>query len=103
MQNITITGRLTSDASLYKSEKSDTTFMRCTIAVNAFWGDAKTTTFYKISIPKSGVFDYLKKGTAVAVNGELRIGMYTKEDKTGLDINIDKARIELVGSKPQDE
>lgn len=109
-QIITLTGRLTDDAELRSSIRQGVKneFVSFTLAVNESIGDEETSTFYDVTMGKSGIFDYLKKGTMVSLIGRFRFIMQEDKEKKKQypHLNVRVMDIELVGGKketPQQE
>ena len=91
MQIIFITGHLTKDAVL----KSTTTqglkreFVSFSVACNEQRGDERSTTFYDVTMPKTGVLDFLKQGTKV------NITVYRPSENSYIDFEITRQQIEV--------
>lgn len=108
MQNIHITGRLTDNAELKKVvvQGKEREFVSFTAAVNEKYNNVEETTFYECTMSKTGIFDYLKKGQTVAINGPFRFRKQDGVNKKGeptvfTHLNIRVAQIELIGgNKP---
>jgi len=101
MQNITISGNLTADAKAFQ-DQNGRDFMSFHVAVNDMHKGEKTSTFYDVIAPKTGVFDYLKKGQGVIVSGPLTISTTDKDGKSYTNINVYARDLELSGSPRQD-
>lgn len=106
MQNIMLIGHLTADASvksvIRNGVKSE--FVAFTIGVNEVRGDERSSTFYDITMNKSNLVEYLKKGTKVFILGRFRFLM-TNDPKTGKvypHLNVSVLDIQLLDSKKQD-
>jgi single-strand DNA-binding protein len=77
-------------------------FLVLSVANNQGWGDKKTTMFIRVSYwMKSAqkLADFIKKGSQVDVSGELSQTEYN--DKRYLELKA--TRVDLVGSKPQQD
>ena len=97
MQNITISGNLASDARTIQGQNGNEN-MSFSVAVNDMRKGEKTVTYYDVSCPKTGVFDYLKKGQGVVVSGRLAISTVEKDDRTYTNINVYARDLELTGA-----
>ena len=98
-----LSGNLVDDAQL-KARKDDpnSQFVSFTVAVNEKRGEKESTTYYEVSAPKTGVFDYLKKGQKVNVVGPLRpeLTQSTKDSsKWFMNLYVTAIQLELCGSK----
>ena len=102
MQIIIISGNLTSDARI-AHDQNGKEFMSFRVAVNEKRKDKQTTTYYDVTGVKTGVFDLLKKGQGVIVNGKFSITTTQKEDKEFTNYNISARDIELSGSRKDEE
>lgn len=102
MQNIIISGNLTSDARI-AHDQNGKEFMSFRVAVNDRKKGEQNTTFYDVTGVKTGVYDLLKKGQGVIVSGKLSIVMTKKDDKDYVNINISARDIELNGSRKEEE
>lgn len=98
MQNITISGNLTSDATISPNQNGGEN-MSFRVAVNDNRKGEKTTTFYDVVASRNGAFDYLKKGQSVVVCGRLAISVVEKEGKTYTNLDIYARDIELTGGQ----
>ena len=106
MQIIFITGHLTKDAVL----KSTTTqgikreFVSFSVACNEQRGDERSTTYYDVTMPKTGVLDYLKQGTKVNILGRYRFTQTPDKDgKMYPHHHVYVFDLELADSKKQQE
>ena len=101
MQNIFITGRLTEDAVAKSSIRQGikTEFVTFSVACNEERGDERSTTFYNVTMSKTKLFEYLKKGQMVAIIGRFRI-LTSEDEKKNLHyhFNISVTDIQLLGS-----
>lgn len=82
MNNWSITGRLTKDAT-FSVVGSGKPLLTMDVAVNTGFGDSKQTIFTKVNMWSdrgSKIVDYLKKGTLVAVTGTLSLNTWTGKD-----------------------
>lgn len=98
MQNITISGNLTADATSSPNQNGGEN-MSFRVAVNDTRKGEKVATFYDVVSTKNGAFDYLKKGQAVVVNGKLAISVVEKDGKSYTNIDIYAREIELTGGQ----
>lgn len=101
MQKVFICGNLFADAEVKTSNRNGNAseFIAFRVAVNERIKDADETTSYDVTMPKSGIIDYLKKGQKVAVTGDLRLTTAEKDGKVYPHLNIRNADVELCGSK----
>lgn len=96
------TGRLGRDAET-KYLQSGNQVLEFSAAVDVGYGDKKTTIWPKCALfgERGGKIEqYLKKGTQVAVSGEINLREWKNSDgetKTSLEVRVDK--VELIGSK----
>lgn len=91
-----VNGRYVTDFSLAVNEKT----------VNPNTGEAsETTTWINCSMWRDNmgkVWEYLKKGQTVYVEGKPSTRIYRKKDNTpGVDYSIRVDRVELIGGRPQ--
>ena len=91
MKAITIAGRLTKDGKVQENEGRQ--FATFSVAVDDGYGDNKGVMYFDVSYHRSGVVQYLTKGTRVAVSGELKQREYN--GKTYLQIRA--ADLSLMG------
>lgn len=101
MQNITISGNLTSDVKV-AHDQNGREFMSFRVAVNDRRRNEDTTTFYDVTGAKTGVFDYLSKGQGVIVSGKLSIFETEKDGKKYNNIQVAARDIELTGGRKED-
>ncbi|MDQ7004580.1 MAG: single-stranded DNA-binding protein [Ghiorsea sp.] len=97
------TGRLPRDCE-QRFTQSGMAICSFSVAVDYGFGDKKGTNWIRCSLfgkrAEGGLPQYLKKGTQVAISGELRIGEYQDKDgntRTSIDVNIDK--LDLIGGR----
>lgn len=84
MNNVNLIGRLVKDSDLADIGANKTPKMTFTIAVDDGFGENKRTYFIQCELwgkRAESLFDYMVKGTQVAVNGKLTTGSY--ENKEG--------------------
>jgi len=103
MNHIVIMGRLTADPEI-TSSTSGTTIARFTVAVDrrfAKEGQQKADFFNCNSFGKQAEFveRYLKKGTKVAISGEMRLDLVQKDGKNVTYPKIAVSDIEFAESK----
>ena len=94
-------GRLARDAEL-RNTQSGTTVCSFTIACDAGYGDKKRTEWVKVAIfgkRADGLHPFLKKGTALTVQGEAKSNGWTKDGEAKAEIEIFADKITLQGSK----
>ena len=104
MNRLTIIGRLSRDPEIRVTQDGQTTIARFGIAVDRRGKDQKADFFNVTAFGKTGEFveKYLKKGTKVGIEGQLRTDEYTNKDGqkvTSVYILADK--IEFVESKKE--
>ena len=95
-------GRIPRDAELRTTQK-DTSVCSFTVACDAGYGDKKRTEWVKVALfgkRADGLHPYLKKGTAITVQGEAKSNGWTKDDEARAEIKIFADKITLQGSKP---
>lgn len=97
-----LTGRLTEDAVLKSTTKQGVKneFVSFSLACNENQGDESSTTFYDVTMTKTGILEFLKKGQMVTLIGRFRFRM--TEDKDGKQwphLNVSVMDIQLVGGK----
>ena len=100
MQNITISGNLASDARTIQGQNGNEN-MSFSVAVNDMRKGEKTVTFYDVFALRTGVFDYLRKGQGVVVNGRLSISTADRDGRTYTNIDVMAREIELTGGPKQ--
>jgi single-strand DNA-binding protein len=101
MVQLQLIGALGKDATVNTTQNGKTV-INFTVAVNTGYGENKTTLWVDCSKwgEKTGVADFLKKGTKVYVSGEPALKSYQKQDgTTGTSLSLTVANIELLGSK----
>ena len=94
-------GRLARDAEL-RTTQSGSTVCSFTIACDAGYGDKKRTEWVKVALfgkRAEGLHPYLKKGTAITVEGEAKSNGWTKDEEAKAEIEIFADKITLQGSK----
>ncbi len=103
MNIFTCTARIGNDAEV-RHLQSGTAICTFNGAVDAGYGDRKTTVWCRFSIfgkrAEGGLPQYLVKGQQVAVSGELSLNVWTNNDgveKTNVEVNVNT--IDLVGGK----
>ena len=96
LQRIEVIGNLVQDAEL-KSGREDKEFISFRVAASETVAGEKRTTYYDVTLSKSGVIDYLKKGQQVYVSGKLSLSAVCREDKAFLNANILAKDLVLVG------
>ena len=94
-------GRLARDAEL-RTTQSGTTVCSFTIACDAGYADKKRTEWVKVALfgkRADGLHPYLKKGTALTVQGEAKPNGWVKDGEAKAEIEIFADKITLQGSK----
>ncbi|MBA5851040.1 single-stranded DNA-binding protein [Clostridium sp. cel8] len=86
MNNVTLIGRLTKDAELFKIENSKRSILKFILAVDKNYLDKngeKQTDFISVSYFSGGaekLQQYLTKGRLLGVNGKITTKSYTKDN-----------------------
>ena len=83
MNNVILIGRLTKDPQLSFSKGKGTAIARLTVAVNRMQkGEADFINCTAFGKTAETIGNYMTKGSQIAINGELRVDNYKKEDGT---------------------
>lgn len=103
MNIYSFTGRLGRDAE-QRFSQGGLAICSFTVAVDYGYGDKKGTNWVRCSLfgkrAEGGLPQYLKKGTQVAVTGELQIREYDDRDgnkRTSVDVNV--SNVDLIGGR----
>lgn len=94
-------GRIARDAEL-RTTKSDKSVCSFTLACDTGYGQNKRTEWIKVAIfgkRADGLHPYLKKGTAITVQGEAKSNGWIKDGEARAEIEIFADKITLQGSK----
>ena len=106
INSFTFTAHITQDASI-RTLATGKKILSVSAAINTGYGDYKKTLFVKIQMwgdRGERIVDYLKKGQAVGVTGELGRNEWTSnEGKTYVDFVVDAKDIQLQGSRDRGE
>ncbi len=100
MKTVSIAGRVGKDAELRRTQNGDAV-ASFSVAVDDGWGDRKTTMWFDCSLfgkRAEKVPDLIRKGTAIALNGDL--GTREHNGKTYLTVRVND--FTLQGGKPSD-
>ena len=92
-------GRIVRDAELRTTQK-DTSVCSFTVACDAGYGGNKRTEWVKVALfgkRADGLHPYLKKGTALTVQGEAKSNAWTKDGEERSEIEIFAEKITLLG------
>ena len=92
-------GRLARDAEL-RTTQNGTSVCSFTIACDAGYGDKKRTEWVKVALfgkRADGLSPYLKKGTALTVQGEAKSNGWTKDGEAKAEVEIIADKITLLG------
>lgn len=84
---MSLTGRLTKDATFGTVGSSGKQLLSMNVAVNTGFGQSKKTLFIKVNMwgeRGEKIAQYLKKGTVVAVSGPLSLNEWTGADGTAM-------------------
>lgn len=107
MNNVNLIGRLVKDSDLADIGANKTPKMTFTIAVDDGFGDNKRTYFIQCELwgkRAESLFDYMVKGTQVAVNGKLTTGSYdNKEGKKVYTTTVNVNEVDLLKIPKTDE
>lgn len=98
--NINLTGRIVRDAEV-RQTKSGKSVCNVALAVSGYRREDETT-FFDLTLfdGKTGVAQFLKKGTRVAVNGRLKPRKFTRKDGTeGFGLEVAVNDLTLLGGK----
>lgn len=98
MKVCTIAGRLTRDCQVQTYEERQ--FASFSVAVDDGYGQNKGVMYFDVTYRRSGIAQYLTKGTRVCVSGDLRRREH--DGKTYLAINASDVSIQG-GGKPREE
>lgn len=87
-----------------KTTPSGQTVLNVSVANNVGFGDNQKTVWVRVALwgkrAEGSLVDYLKKGQAVFISGELTTSEYTKQDGTkGFQVEVNANTIDLVGGK----
>lgn len=101
MQQIFLIGNLTADAEVKSATRNGnkSEFVSFKLACNEQIGDEKTTTYYDVTMARTGVFDFLKKGQKVGVVGRFKFTV--SRDGNGKEyphLNVSASGVELAGT-----
>lgn len=109
MNNVILIGRLTKDPQLSFSKGKGTAIARLTVAVNRMQkGEADFINCTAFGKTAETIGNYMTKGSQIAINGELRVDNYKKDDGTWVNnTNVLVNRFEFVsggkqGNTPKD-
>ena len=92
LQRIDLIGNLVADAEI-KTAKVGNDFITFRLAVSENLGEEKRTTYYEVSCHKSGVIEYLKKGTQVFATGRLLVSNREKDGKTYTNLYVTASQV----------
>lgn len=98
-----LTGRLGKDA-VVNTLESGKKVINYSVAVTIGYGDNASTLWVDCSqwSEKTGLVEYLKRGTQVAVMGEPSIRVYNKNDGTmGASFSLRVDKLDLLGSRSE--
>ena len=83
MNNVVLIGRLTKDPQLSFSKGKGTAIARLTVAANRMQkGEADFINCVAFGKTAETIGNYMTKGSQIAINGEIRVDNYKKEDGT---------------------
>ena len=92
LQKIDLIGNLVADAEI-RTGKDGNEFIGFRLAVSENSGEEKRSTFYEVSCHKSGVIEYLKKGTQVFATGRLLVSNREKDGKTYTNLYVTASQV----------
>lgn len=98
--NINLTGRIVRDAEV-RQTKNGKSVCNVALAVSGYRRDDEAT-FFDLTLfdGKTGVAQYLKKGTRVAVNGRLKQRKFQRKDGSeGVSLEVAVNDLTLLGGK----
>lgn len=87
MNVMSLTGRLTKDATFSTVGSSGKQLLSMSVAVNTGFGQSKKALFIKVNMwgeRGEKIVQYLKRGTVVAVSGTLSLNEWTSADGTAM-------------------
>lgn len=100
------TGALGADCER-KATQGGTSVCSFSVAVNSGYGDNKKTTWARCSLfgkkAEGKLPDYLKKGTKVAVCGELTLEEWENKDGKHSSLKVNIHTVDLIGDRPQEQ
>lgn len=109
MNNVILIGRLTKDPQLSFSKGKGTAIAKLTVAVNRMQKDeADFINCVAFGKTAETIGNYMTKGSQIAINGEIRVDNYKKEDGTWVNnTNVLVNRFEFIsggkqGAAPKD-
>lgn len=90
-----------------KTTPSGQTVLNVNVANNVGFGDNQKTVWLRVALwgkrAEGSLVDYLRKGQAVFISGEMTTNEFTKNDGTkGFQVEITANTIDLVGGKKSD-
>lgn len=109
MNNVVLIGRLAKDPMMSFSKGKGTAIAKLTVAVNRMQkGEADFINCTAFGKTAETIGNYMTKGSSIAINGELRVDNYKKDDGTWVNnTNVLVNRFEFVsggkqGNAPKD-
>jgi single-strand DNA-binding protein len=99
-----LTGRLGKPAEV-RALQGGRSVINFNVAVDQGYGDKKTTLWVECSYftEKTGVAQYLQKGTSVAVFGEPSLRQWESNGKSGASFTLNVSQVELTGGKQEQQ
>ncbi|MCH3964232.1 MAG: single-stranded DNA-binding protein [Clostridium sp.] len=107
MNNVTLIGRLTKDAELFKIENSKRGMLKFILAVDKNFttrNGEKQADFISVTYFSGGaekLQQYLKKGRLLGVNGKITTRSYTKGDTRRYYMNVEADTIQFLEYKKE--
>lgn len=97
MKVCTIIGRVTKDSQIQENERGG--FLKFSVAVDDGYGANKGTIFFDVDYNRTGIAQYVTKGTQVGVSGELKTREYN--GKTYISIRANDVKLLGGGKREQ--
>lgn len=104
MAKIIILGNLTADAEVKSTTRAGkpAEFVTFRVAENEKRGDESIPTYYDVTMGRTGVLEYLKKGQKVQVIGNFRFSMGEgKDGRSYPNLSVTALSVELAGKKAE--
>lgn len=102
MNIFTATANLGRDAEV-RHTATGTAIASFPIAISSGYGDNKKTTWVRCSLfgkrAEGGLIQYLKKGTQVAVSGEISLNEYERDGQQRSSLELRVNEIDLIGGR----
>ena len=106
MNLFSFTGNLGKDCEV-KTLQSGSTVCEFSVAVKSGYGDREKTNWVKCAMfgkkAEGQLPQYLRKGTQVAISGELELQEWESQNGKGSTLAVSVQNLDLIGSKPEDQ